>query len=149
MWVKSCCRTAARPRLLSSFLLSWYLSSPEVGNWGSTCVSEWRRGGTTKARRACFSPCQPLEIPGNVIQCCALKNHSARNSPGQQRQPERPWRCDSASKKQMKTLSSIVTPPSLLPATSPPLAPPSWVLTSQNMSKRTELLSESLYLCRL
>lgn len=31
------------------------------------------------------SSCQPLEIPGNVIQPCYLKNHSARNSPGQQR----------------------------------------------------------------
>lgn len=32
------------------------------------------------------SSCQPVEIPGNVIQYCSLKNHSARNSPGQQRQ---------------------------------------------------------------
>lgn len=37
-------------------------------------------------RRTLLSSCQPLEIPGNVIQSCSLKNHSARNSPGQQRQ---------------------------------------------------------------
>ena len=30
------------------------------------------------------SPCKPLEIPGNVIQCLILKNHSAGNPPGQQ-----------------------------------------------------------------
>lgn len=36
-----------------------------------------------------LSSCQPLEIPGNVIQSCSLKNHSARNSPGQQRQLDR------------------------------------------------------------
>lgn len=33
-----------------------------------------------------LSSCQPLEIPGNVIQSCSLKNHSARNPPGQQTQ---------------------------------------------------------------
>lgn len=38
------------------------------------------------ARKSLLSSCQPLEIPGNVIQSCSLKNHSARNSPGQQTQ---------------------------------------------------------------
>lgn len=48
----------------------------------SVCV--WR-GGMRSWEGCCFSSCQPLEIPGNVIQSCSLKNHSARNSPGQQR----------------------------------------------------------------
>lgn len=42
-------------------------------------------------RNGLLSSCQPLEIPGNVIQACSLKNHSARNSPGQQRQLDSLW----------------------------------------------------------
>lgn len=42
-------------------------------------------------RNRLLSSCQPLEIPGNVIQSCSLKNHSARNSPGQQRQQDSLW----------------------------------------------------------
>lgn len=50
----------------------------------------WQIGAC--ATKRLLSSCQPLEIPGNVIQSSSLKkNHSARNSPGQQIELDGLW----------------------------------------------------------
>lgn len=90
MWVKSCSRTA---RLENQHLPVTGVFVCEHANEKHGCVHEWGSNlkclcverGMRSWEGCCFSSCQPLEIPGNVIQSCSLKNHSARNSPGQQR----------------------------------------------------------------
>lgn len=84
MWVKSCRRTAGTRGHLPADVTTHARYANEEAQ---VCPGlRESKQGVPFVEKSVLSSCQPLEIPGNVIQSCSPKNHSARNSPGQQTQ---------------------------------------------------------------